>query len=184
MEFILVLACTVLLFILLHKAGNTATELQNLQRSLKDISDRLDQLLRTRSAPPAAAAQPAEAKLEIIRMPVAPTPPVVAEPTPPKPEPEPARSAVPPVPPTTKPEPEPVPAAASVATDEAAAADRFFRKDMAMKPSRLSIALVVTALAGVAPVRAQTAGATNPFTGNDAAIKAGMGLFQIGRAHV
>mgnify|MGYP003345312048 FL=1 len=122
MEFILVLACTVLLFILLHKAGNTATELQNLQRSLKDISDRLDQLLRTRSAPPAAAAQPAEAKLEIIRMPVAPTPPVVAEPTPPKPEPEPARSAVPPVPPTTKPEPEPVPAAASVATDESAAA--------------------------------------------------------------
>ena len=48
-----------------------------------------------------------------------------------------------------------------------------------MKPSRLAIALVVTALAGVAPVRAQTAGATNPFTGNDAAIKAGMGLFRI-----
>jgi putative heme-binding domain-containing protein len=46
-----------------------------------------------------------------------------------------------------------------------------------MKPSRLAIALIVTALATVAPVRAQTA--TNPFAGNETAIKAGMGLFRI-----
>ena len=115
----------VLWFVLYLVGLAVASRISSLDASvddLQDISDRLDQLLRTRSAPPAAAAQPAEAKLEIIRMPVAPTPPVVAEPTPPKPEPEPARSAVPPVPPTTKPEPEPVPAAASVATDESAAA--------------------------------------------------------------
>ena len=48
-----------------------------------------------------------------------------------------------------------------------------------MKPSRLALALVVTALAGAAPVRAQTAGATNPYIGNEAAIKAGLGLFRI-----
>ncbi len=116
-EFLLTVGCLVLLFIVLKKTGNTATELQALQRSLKDISGRLDQMLRAGPAPSASPAQPAETKLEIIRMPVPETPPPAPEPLPPPPSPEPARSAVPVVPPT--PEPEPISVAAAVSAEEA-----------------------------------------------------------------
>ena len=91
MEFLLILGCGVLLIILLQKTGNTATELKNLQRSLDVISDRLDRLLRSGPVAPTAPAQPAEAKVEIIRMPVVETPPPAPEPPPPPPAPEPVR---------------------------------------------------------------------------------------------
>lgn len=122
MEFLLILGCGVLLIILLQRTGNTATELEALRRSLDIVSDRLDQVLRNRPVAPAAApTEPAEQKIEIIRMPVVETPPPAPEPPPPPPAPEPVRSTVPVVPPT--PEPESIPAAASVSAEDTATAE-------------------------------------------------------------
>jgi uncharacterized membrane protein len=143
--FVLVVVYLIVPFVLLARMGGLNQQIENLERALRSLDNRLDRLaLQPAGAPAAAAgsvapdvtapAQPAAAAADIIRDTRAPeAPPDAAPPEPepipgPEPIPEPPLAAAPPppeeAPAPEQPSPEPAPeiAAASAGPDDAAAA--------------------------------------------------------------